>query len=50
MNALAAATVLGRADELRHELGALFDSQNRSSDADRTEISATFLRVTVTVR
>ena len=50
MNALAAASALGRDNELRRELEALFASQNESGDTERTEIAATFLRVVVTVR
>ena len=49
MNAFEAAEKAGRADELQKELDALFISQNRSSDADKTSIPATFLRVTVSV-
>jgi SAM-dependent methyltransferase len=47
MNAFAAATSAGRADELQRELEALFVAQNISANADRTEIPATFLRVAV---
>jgi SAM-dependent methyltransferase len=47
MNAFAAAEQTGRAAELRRELEALFQAQNRG--ATGTEIPATFLRVTVSV-
>ena len=50
MNAFEAADKSGRAETLREELEALFDSQNRSTDKSRTTIPATFLRVTVQVR
>lgn len=46
MNALAAAEQNGRENELRDQLGQLFEAQNRSGDPGRTEIPATFLRVT----
>ena len=49
MNAFAAAEGNGKASELQKELEALFSQQNRSKDADRTSIPATFLRVTVSV-
>jgi ubiquinone/menaquinone biosynthesis C-methylase UbiE len=49
MNAFEAAEKNGRADDLRKELNALFESQNTSSHKDATLIPATFLRVTVTV-
>jgi hypothetical protein len=49
MNAFEAAEKGGRAEELRGELDALFDSQNRSGDPGATAIPATFLRVSVTV-
>jgi len=49
MNAFEAAEKSGRADRLRDELNALFESQNRSTRKDRTSIPATFLRVTVAV-
>ncbi|MBC8038372.1 MAG: class I SAM-dependent methyltransferase [Rhizobiales bacterium] len=49
MNAFEAAEKNGRADALRKELEALFESQNTSPDKDKTSIPATFLRVTVTV-
>jgi SAM-dependent methyltransferase len=48
MNALAAAEANGKASDLRRELGALFESQNRSGRKDATEIPATFLKVTAT--
>lgn len=47
MNAFEAAENNGKAEELQHELEALFNSQNKSSDANTTSIPATFLRVTV---
>ncbi len=49
MNAFDAAEKNGKAEQLREELEALFAQHNRSSDAQRTEIPATFLRVTVQV-
>ncbi len=49
MNAFDAAASNGRADELQKELEALFRAQNRSGRDDATQISATFLRVTVAV-
>ena len=49
MNAFEAADKTGRADELRRELEALFESQNTSQRKDVTSIPATFLRVTVAV-
>ncbi len=49
MNAYAAAEADGRAEALHEELGALFDRQNQSRDPGRTEIPATFLRVTAEV-
>lgn len=49
MNAFEAAEKNGRAAELRKELNALFESQNKSSRKDATSIPATFLRVTVAV-
>jgi ubiquinone/menaquinone biosynthesis C-methylase UbiE len=49
MNAFAAATSNGRADELFAELDALFTAQNTSGDPATTAIPATFLRVTVHV-
>jgi SAM-dependent methyltransferase len=49
MNAFDAATKNGKADALRAELEALFDSQNRSGSKSRTTVNATFLRVTVAV-
>jgi SAM-dependent methyltransferase len=47
MNAFEAAEKNGRADDLRKELYALFESQNTSTRKDITSIPATFLRVTV---
>ena len=49
MNAFEAAEKNGRAEDLRKELEALFESQNKSPTKDKTSIPATFLRVTVTV-
>jgi SAM-dependent methyltransferase len=46
MNAFEAAQKDGRADELANELTALFNAQNRGGE--RTEIPATYLKVTVT--
>ena len=50
MNAFEAADKSGRSDELRKELEALFESQNKSGTRETTSIPATFLRVTVQVR
>ena len=47
MNAFEAASKDNRADQLETELAQLFDQHNRAG-ADRTEIPATFLKVTVT--
>lgn len=47
MNAFEAAEKAGRAAELRRELEALFNAQNASGDPQRTQIPATFMRVTV---
>lgn len=47
MNAFEAAEKNGKAAQLREELDALFAQHNRSADPQRTEIPATFLRVTV---
>jgi SAM-dependent methyltransferase len=49
MNAFDAAEKNGRAADLQKELEDLFERQNQSSRGDATSISATFLRVTVTV-
>ena len=49
MNAFEAADKAGRADDLRKELDALFESQNTSQRKDVTSIPATFLRVSVAV-
>ena len=49
MNAFDAATKNGKAEELQRELEALFKSQNKSGNADHTQVHATFLRVTVAV-
>jgi len=47
MNAFEAAEKNGKSDELQQELTALFNSQNKSSSPNETNIPATFLRVTV---
>lgn len=47
MNAFEAAEKNGKAMALQSELENLFNSQNKSSDKNRTSIPATFLRVTV---
>ncbi|HVL56942.1 MAG TPA: class I SAM-dependent methyltransferase [Burkholderiaceae bacterium] len=49
MNAFEAAGKNGRDAELKSELEALFEAQNKSSDRRRTVIPATYLRVTVNV-
>jgi ubiquinone/menaquinone biosynthesis C-methylase UbiE len=49
MNAFAAAEPSGRTSQLRKELDALFESQNRSAKKGETAIPATYLRVTVAV-
>jgi SAM-dependent methyltransferase len=49
MNAFEAAEKSGRADALRKELEALFESKNESASKNITSIPATFLRVTVTL-
>jgi hypothetical protein len=49
MNAFEAAEKNGRADDLRKELEALCNSQNKSPSKDATSIPATFLRVTVSL-
>lgn len=49
MNAFDAAANSGRADELRSDLQALFESQNKSQNKATTSIPAAFLRVTVSV-
>ncbi len=49
MNAFDAAEKSGRAADLQQELEALFNSQNTSGSEHATSISATFLRVTVTL-
>jgi SAM-dependent methyltransferase len=48
MNAFEAAAKAGKEKALQEELEALFAAQNRSGRADRTEIAATYLRVTAT--
>jgi len=47
MNAFEAAEKNGKAEDLRKELEALFESQNRSASKDATSIPASYLRVTV---
>ena len=47
MNAFEAAEKNGKAGQLQDELEALFKSENKSTIADTTSISATFLRVTI---
>lgn len=47
MNAFDAAALQGREAQLRAELADLFEAQNRAGP-DRTEITATYLKVTVT--
>jgi ubiquinone/menaquinone biosynthesis C-methylase UbiE len=47
MNAFEAAEKNGKAEDLRHELEALFTAQNQSADEDSTLIPANFLKVTV---
>jgi ubiquinone/menaquinone biosynthesis C-methylase UbiE len=47
MNAFAAAAQSGQEAELQSELEALFVAQNTSTQADRTTVPATFLRVEV---
>jgi hypothetical protein len=49
MNAFAAAEQNGKSEDLRRELEALFERENRSESKDSTEIPATFLVVTVKV-
>ena len=48
MNAFDAAEKNGKAAELQQELEALFNSQNKSADKNKTSIPATFLKITVT--
>lgn len=48
MNAFEAAEKAGKAESLQKELEELFASQNKSGDPDKTSVSATFLRVTIT--
>ena len=50
MNAFDAAEKNGKGEDLRMELEALFESQNKSQAAGATSIPATYLRVTVQVR
>ena len=50
MNAFEAAERNGRAHALQEELEVLFNSQNRSPRKDATNISATYLHVTVAVK
>ena len=47
MNAFEAAEKNGKALQLQRELEELFESQNKSTDPNKTSIPATFLRVTV---
>jgi ubiquinone/menaquinone biosynthesis C-methylase UbiE len=47
MNAFEAAQKNGKAEDLERELVALFTNQNKSSSSDKSEIPATFLKVTV---
>lgn len=49
MNAFDAAEKNGKAEHLHAELDALFNKENKSSDKDKTEIPATYLRVTVRI-
>jgi len=49
MNAFEAAEKNGNAAQLQAELETLFNSQNKSSDSNKTSIPATFLRVTVKI-
>lgn len=48
MNAYDAAEKTGRRQELHEKLEALFNEQNQSPDRQKTEIPATYLKVTVT--
>jgi SAM-dependent methyltransferase len=50
MNAFDAAEKNGKSDDLRKELEALFESQNKCQAGGATSIPATFLRATVQVR
>jgi hypothetical protein len=47
MNAFEAAAKNDKADALQQELETLFNSQNKSGNANSTSIPATFLKVTV---
>jgi len=47
MNAFEAAEKNGKEADLQHELEVLFESQNQSTDKNKTSIPATFLKVTV---
>ena len=47
MNAFEAAEKSGRTAELQRELEELFERENRSTDAGRLSIPATYLKVTV---
>jgi len=49
MNAFEAAEKSGRASDLQHDLIALFNSQNKTTDGRTTSIPASFLKVTVVV-
>lgn len=47
MNAFEAAEKNGKADDLHKELLQLFEQENRSADKNKTEIPATYLKVTI---
>jgi hypothetical protein len=47
MTAFEAAEKNGKAKQLQRELEELFNSQNKSKDKNKTEIDATFLKLTV---
>jgi len=49
MNAFDAAEKNGRGEDLRREMDDLFTRQNQSTRPDKTDITATYLRVTVSV-
>ena len=49
MNAFDAASKNDRAGDLQKEMEALFERENKSQSKDKTSITATFLRVTVSV-
>ena len=50
MNAFEAATKNGKQEDLKRELTALFNAQNKSTEPGKAVIDATFLKVTVNVR